>query len=205
MMTVLVANRGEIARRVFRTAKRMGLRTVAVYSDADSGAPFVREADVAIRIGPAAARDSYLNIPSIVAAAREAGATLIHPGYGFLSEQASFAEAVAAAGLTFVGPSPDVLRRIGDKAEAKAVAEQAGVPVLPGYRGADQRDEAFAAAATGTGYPVMLKPAAGGGGIGMQPLEREAGPGDGRPRGRPPPPAACRDEGASLESAGERH
>src|SRR5438552_7065631 len=166
MMTVLVANRGEIARRVFRTAKRMGLRTVAAYSDADLSAPFVREADAAIRIGPAPARDSYLNVASIVAAAREAGATLIHPGYGFLSEQAAFAEAVAAAGLTFVGPSPDVLRRIGDKAEAKAVAEQAGVPVLPGYRGSDQRDEAFAAATTRIGYPVMLKPAAGGGGIG---------------------------------------
>src|SRR5258708_2737317 len=204
MMTVLVANRGEIARRVFRTAKRMGLRTVAVYSDADSGAPFVREADVAIRIGPAAARDSYLNIPSIVAAAREAGATLIHPGYGFLSEQASFAEAVAAAGLTFVGPSPDVLRRIGDKAEAKAVAEQAGVPVLPGYRGADQRDEAFAAAATGTGYPVMLKPAAGGGGIGMQLVKNEADLRDALARARRTARAAFGDERLILERAVER-
>src|ERR1700716_709315 len=146
MMTVLVANRGEIARRVFRTARRMGLRTIAVYSDADATAPFVREADSAIRIGPAAARDSYLNIASIVAAARDGDARLIHPGYGFLAEQAPFAEAVAAAGMTFVGPSADVLRTLGDKAEAKVAAEGAGVPVLPGYRGADQQDDAFASA-----------------------------------------------------------
>src|SRR4030088_694524 len=119
MMTVLVANRGEIARRVFRTATRMGLRTVAVYSDADATAPFVREADRAIRIGPANARDSYLNVESIVAAARESDAGLIHPGYGFLAEQAPFAEAIVAAGMTFVGPSPAVVRTLGDKAEAK--------------------------------------------------------------------------------------
>src|SRR5256885_7301365 len=165
MMTVLVANRGEIARRVLRTARRMGLRTVAVYSDADAEAPFVGEADAAVRIGPAPPRDSYLNVASIVAAARESQATLLHPGYGFLSEQAAFAEAVAAAGVTFVGPSPDVLRRLGDKVEAKAAAEAAGVPVIPGYRGADQRDEAFSRAAKAVGYPGMLKPAAGGGGI----------------------------------------
>src|SRR5690348_16974198 len=162
MMTVLVANRGEIARRIFRTAKRMGLRTVAVYSDADADAPFVREADTAVRIGPAPARDSYLNVESVIAAARESDAGLIHPGYGFLSEQAAFADAAAAAGITFVGPSPDVLRRLGDKAEAKAAAERAGVPVVPGYRGADQQDGAFATAAATVGYPVMLKPAAGG-------------------------------------------
>src|SRR2546423_14466003 len=128
MMTVLVANRGEIARRVFRTAKKMGLRTVAVHSDADAEAPFVREADLAVRIGPPPARDSSLNVPSVIAAARESEAPLVHPGYGFLSEQAGFAEAVAAAGMTFVGPSPDVLRRLGDKAAAKGAAERAGVP-----------------------------------------------------------------------------
>jgi len=204
MMTVLVANRGEIARRVFRTAKRMGLRTVAVYSDADADAPFVREADVAFRIGPAPARDSYLNIPSIIAAAGEANATLIHPGYGFLSEQAAFAEAVAAAGLSFVGPSPEVLRRIGDKAEAKTVAEQAGVPILPGYRGADQRDEAFAAAATRIGYPVMLKPAAGGGGIGMQLVTSAADLRDALARARRTARAAFGDERLILERAVER-
>ena len=204
MMTVIVANRGEIARRVFRTAKRIGLRTVAVYSDADAAAPFVREADVAIRIGAAPARDSYLNSPSIIAAAREAGATLIHPGYGFLSEQAAFADAVAAAGMTFVGPSPDVLRRIGDKSEAKAVAEQAGVPVLPGYRDADQRDEAFLVAASRVRYPVMLKPAAGGGGIGMQLVPTEAGLRDALARARRTARAAFGDERLILERAVER-
>ncbi len=200
-MTVLVANRGEIARRIFRTAKRMGLRTVAVYSDADADAPFVREADTAIRIGPAPARDSYLNIPSVVAAARESDAGLIHPGYGFLSEQAAFADAVAAAGMTFVGPSPDVLRRLGDKAEAKAAAERAGVPVVPGYRGADQRDDAFASAASTVGYPVMLKPAAGGGGIGMQHVAHDADLRDALARARRTARAAFGDERLILERA----
>jgi acetyl-CoA/propionyl-CoA carboxylase biotin carboxyl carrier protein len=204
MMTVLVANRGEIARRIFRTAKRMGLRTVAVYSDADAAAPFVREADRAIRIGPAPARDSYLNIASIVAAARESGARLIHPGYGFLSEQAQFAEAVAAAGMTFVGPSPEVLRRLGDKAAAKDAAEGAGVPVVPGYRGADQQDDAFAAAAKAVGYPVMLKPAAGGGGIGMQLVTRDADLREALARARRTARAAFGDERLILERAVER-
>jgi acetyl-CoA/propionyl-CoA carboxylase, biotin carboxylase, biotin carboxyl carrier protein len=204
MMTVLVANRGEIARRVFRTAKRMGLRTVAVYSDADAAAPFVHEADAAIRIGPAPARDSYLSIPSVVAAARESDAALIHPGYGFLSEQAVFAEAVAAAGMTFVGPSPNVLRRLGDKAEAKAAAERAGVPVVPGYRGTDQQDDAFAKAARSVGYPVMLKPAAGGGGIGMQLVTRDAELSEALARARRTARAAFGDERLILERAIER-
>jgi acetyl-CoA/propionyl-CoA carboxylase, biotin carboxylase, biotin carboxyl carrier protein len=204
MMTVLVANRGEIARRIFRTAKRMGLRTVAVFSDADADAPFVREADTAIRIGPAPARDSYLNIPSVVAAARESDAGLIHPGYGFLSERAVFAEAVAAAGLTFVGPSPDVLRTLGDKAEAKAAAERAGVPVVPGYRGTDQQDDAFAKAARSVGYPVMLKPAAGGGGIGMQLVTRDAELSAALARARRTARAAFGDERLILERAIER-
>jgi acetyl-CoA/propionyl-CoA carboxylase biotin carboxyl carrier protein len=204
MMTVLVANRGEIARRIFRTAKRMGLRTVAVYSDADADAPFVREADSAIRIGPAPARDSYLNIPSVIGAARETDAGLIHPGYGFLSEQAAFAEACAAAGITFVGPSPEVLRRLGNKAEAKAAAERAGVPVVPGYRGADQRDEAFAKAASTVGYSVMLKPAAGGGGIGMQLVTKDADLPDALARARRTARAAFGDERLILERAIER-
>jgi acetyl-CoA/propionyl-CoA carboxylase, biotin carboxylase, biotin carboxyl carrier protein len=204
MMTVLVANRGEIARRIFRTAKRMGLRTVAVYSDADADAPFVREADTAIRIGPAPARDSYLNVPSVIAAGRESDAGLIHPGYGFLSERAAFAEAVAAAGLTFVGPSPEVLRRLGDKAEAKAAAERAGVPVVPGYRGADQQDGAFATAASTVGYPVMLKPAAGGGGIGMQLVAKDADLRDALARARRTARAAFDDERLILERAIER-
>jgi acetyl-CoA/propionyl-CoA carboxylase biotin carboxyl carrier protein len=204
MMTVLVANRGEIARRVFRTARRMGLRTVAVYSDADAEAPFVREADTAIRIGAAPAHDSYLNAGSILAAARECGAGLIHPGYGFLSERAEFAEAVAAAGLTFVGPSPAVLRMLGDKAAAKAAAEHAGVPVLPGYRGTDQTDAAFVRAAKATGYPVMLKPAAGGGGIGMQLVTAEKGMHDALARARRTAQAAFGDERLILERAIER-
>ncbi len=204
MMTVLVANRGEIARRVFRTAKRLGLRSVAVYSDADATAPFVRDADTAIRIGPASARDSYLNVASIVAAARESDARLIHPGYGFLSEQAPFAEAVAAAGMTFVGPSPEVLRRLGDKAEAKAAAERAGVPVLPGYRGADQQDDAFAKAAKAVGYPVMLKPAAGGSGIGMLSVTRDADLREALARARRTARGAFGDERLILERAIER-
>ena len=204
MMTVLVANRGEIARRVFRTAKRMGFRTVAVYSDADAAAPFVREADSAIRIGPAPARDSYLNIASVIAAARESDAGLIHPGYGFLSEQAAFADAVAAGGMTFVGPSAAVLRTLGDKAEAKAAAERAGVPVVPGYRGVDQQDEVFANAATSVGYPVMLKPAAGGGGIGMQLVRGAADLPEALARARRTARAAFGNERLILERAIER-
>jgi acetyl/propionyl-CoA carboxylase alpha subunit len=173
--TVLVANRGEIARRIFRTAKRMGMRTVAVYSDADAALPFVREADVAIRIGPAPAAESYLAIDRVIAAAREAKADLVHPGYGFLAERPAFASAVDAAGIRLVGPPARVLQSLGDKGEAKAIAERAKVPVLPGYRGAAQNDDAFIAAARSVGYPVMIKPLAGGGGIGMQTvrLERE--------------------------------
>ena len=173
MTTLLVANRGEIARRIIRTAKRMGMRTVAVYSDADAALPFVREADVALRLGPAPARDSYLASDLIIAVARETGADLLHPGYGFLSERPSFASAVEAAGVRFVGPPVSVLAALGDKAVAKAMAERAKVPVLPGYRGDDQSDEAFIAAARVTGYPVMIKPVAGGGGIGMQAVRDE--------------------------------
>ena len=173
MTTVLVANRGEIARRIFRTAGRMGMRTVAVYSDADAGLPFVREADVAIRIGPAPASESYLAIDRVIAAAREAKVELVHPGYGFLSERPEFASAVDAAGMRFVGPPPSVLQSLGDKAEAKAIAERAKVPVLPGYRGEDQSDDAFVSAARSVGYPVMIKPVAGGGGIGMQTVRAE--------------------------------
>ena len=173
MTTLLVANRGEIARRIFGTARRMGMRTVAVYSDADAGLPFVREADVAVRIGPAPASESYLAIDRVIAAAREAKVELVHPGYGFLSERPEFASAVDAAGMRFVGPPPSVLQSLGDKAEAKAIAERAKVPVLPGYRGEDQSDDAFVSAARSVGYPVMIKPVAGGGGIGMQTVRAE--------------------------------
>jgi len=201
MTTILVANRGEIARRIFRTARRMGLRTVAVYSDADARAPFVREADAAVRIGPAPARESYLAIDRIVAAANDTRAELIHPGYGFLSEQAAFAEPVEAAGIRFVGPPADVLRLAGDKAAAKDAAERADVPVLPGYRGADQRDDAFLSAARSAGYPVMVKPAAGGGGIGMQLVTGEAGLRDALARARRTATAAFGDERLILERA----
>ncbi|MEX2227999.1 MAG: biotin carboxylase N-terminal domain-containing protein, partial [Dehalococcoidia bacterium] len=202
--TVLVANRGEIASRVFRTARRLGMRTVAAYSDADAGLPFVRDADQAIRIGPPPARESYLDVERIVAAAREAGADLVHPGYGFLAEDPRLASALAAAGITFVGPPAGVLAALGDKARAKAIAEQAEVPVLPDERGADQRDEAFLAAARRIGYPVMVKPVAGGGGIGMQLVAAEAGLRDALARARRQAAAAFGDERVFIERAIER-
>ena len=204
MTTVLVANRGEIARRVIRTVRRMGLRAVAVYSDADVGLPFVAEADAAIRIGPAPAGDSYLDAGRVIAAAAEAGAGLVHPGYGFLSERAAFAQAVAAAGMRFVGPSPAVLRRVGDKAAAKTIAQEAGVPILPGYQGEDQRDETFIAAADRTGYPIMLKPAAGGGGIGMQLVATAAEMREALSRARRTARGAFGDERLILERAVRR-
>ena len=204
MTTLLVANRGEIARRIFRTARRMGMRTVAVYSDADAALPFVREADAAIRIGPAPAADSYLAIGRIIAAAREAKAELIHPGYGFLAERPEFASAVDAAGMRFVGPPPSVLQSLGDKAEAKAIAERVKVPVLPGYRGDDQSDHAFIRAARSVGYPVMIKPVAGGGGIGMQTVKEEPQLRDALARARRIATSAFGDERLLLERLAER-
>jgi 3-methylcrotonyl-CoA carboxylase alpha subunit len=172
--TLLIANRGEIACRIIRTAKTMGLRTVAVYSEADKDARHVRMADSAVCIGPAAARESYLNSSAILQAAARSEAQAIHPGYGFLSENAAFAEAVTAAGLVFVGPPASAIRAMGDKAKAKQLMTKAGGPLLPGYDGEDQSDAAFIAAADKTGFPVILKPSAGGGGKGMQ-IVREAG------------------------------
>jgi acetyl/propionyl-CoA carboxylase alpha subunit len=197
--TLLVANRGEIARRIFRTARRMGMRTVAVYSDADAGLPFVREADTALRIGPAPAPQSYLAIDRVIAAAREAKAELVHPGYGFLSERPEFASAVDAAGMRYVGPPPSVLQSLGDKGEAKAIAERAKVPVLPGYRGEDQGDDAFIKAARSVGYPVMIKPIAGGGGIGMQTVKEEPQLRDALARARRIATSAFGDERLLLE------
>ena len=204
MTTLLVANRGEIARRIFRTARRMGLRTVAVYSDADIRLPFVREADAAIRIGPAPATESYLAIDRVIAAAREAKADLVHPGYGFLAERPEFASAVDAAGMRFVGPPPSVLRSLGDKAEAKTIAERVKVPVVPGYRGDDQSDEAFLRAARSVHYPVMIKPVAGGGGIGMQTVREESQLRDALARARRVATAAFGDERILLERLVER-
>ncbi|MEZ4316813.1 MAG: biotin carboxylase N-terminal domain-containing protein [Myxococcota bacterium] len=166
--TLLVANRGEIARRVFRTARQLGIRTVAIYSDADAGLSFVEEADRAVRIGPPAASDSYLDAARILEAARQTGADAIHPGYGFLSERAAFARAVLDAGLTWIGPSPDAIDAMGDKARARQLAVKHGVPVVPGYDGAAQDLDTFRAAAERIGFPVLLKAAAGGGGRGMR-------------------------------------
>ena len=166
--TVLIANRGEIAVRVMAGVQQLGATAVAVYSDVDADAMHVRAADRAILIGPAPARDSYLNIPRIIAAAREAGAEAIHPGYGFLSENAEFAQACADAGIVFIGPPPDAIRLMGSKTAAKRAVEQAGVPTVPGYMGAARDTQTLEREAARVGYPIMLKAAAGGGGKGMR-------------------------------------
>jgi propionyl-CoA carboxylase alpha chain/3-methylcrotonyl-CoA carboxylase alpha subunit len=181
--SVLVANRGEIARRVFRTARRMGLRTIAVYSDADAEAPHVREADDAVRLGLAPARESYLDPERVLEAARRSGAQAIHPGYGFLSENADFAEAVTATGLVWIGPPPAAIRAMGLKDSAKRLMAAAGVPVTPGYLGEDQSPAHLAKEAAATGFPVLVKAVAGGGGKGMKRVD------------------AAKDFGAALASA----
>ena len=172
--TLLIANRGEIACRIARTARRMGIVSVAVHSDADADALHVRACDLAVRIGPAPARESYLNIAAILDAARRTGADAVHPGYGFLSENAAFAESCAQAGLVFVGPSPAAIRAMGSKSAAKALMEQAGVPLLPGYHGAEQDPALLAAEAARIGFPVVIKAVAGGGGRGMRVVDRAA-------------------------------
>jgi 3-methylcrotonyl-CoA carboxylase alpha subunit len=166
--TLLIANRGEIACRVIRTARAMGLRTVAVYSEADSSAMHVAEADEAVLLGPARARDSYLNIERVLEAARASGADAIHPGYGFLSENAEFAEACARAGAVFVGPTAAMMTAMGSKSGSKALMEKAGVPLVPGYHGEAQDDATLAKAAEKVGFPVLVKASAGGGGRGMR-------------------------------------
>ena len=170
---LLIANRGEIACRVMTTARRLGIRTVAVYSEADAKARHVGLADEAFLIGPPPAAESYLNIDAILAAAQRGGAQAIHPGYGFLAENADFAEAVEAAGLVFVGPPPAAIRAMGSKSEAKAIMEKSGVPLVPGYHGADQGAAHLKKAADKIGYPVMIKASAGGGGKGMRLVERK--------------------------------
>ena len=166
--TVLIANRGEIACRIIRTARRLGVRTVAVYSEADATARHVRLADAAVCIGPAAARESYLNIERIVAAAKETGAQAIHPGYGFLSENEEFAQACVANGLVFIGPPVAAIRAMGSKSAAKALMEKAGVPLVPGYHGDNQEAGFLANEAARIGWPVLIKASAGGGGKGMR-------------------------------------
>jgi 3-methylcrotonyl-CoA carboxylase alpha subunit len=170
---LLIANRGEIACRVIRTAHRLGIRTVAIYSDADDEALHVALADEAIRIGPASAADSYMSIKRIIEEARSVAADAIHPGYGFLSENADFAEAVEAAGMVFVGPSAEAIRAMGLKDAAKTLMERAGVPVVPGYHGDAQDADFLAGQAAEIGYPVLIKARAGGGGKGMRRVERQ--------------------------------
>ena len=165
--TVLVANRGEIAVRVMKTLRSMGIRTVAVYSDADEGARHVQEADVAVRLGPASARESYLSIERVVAAAKETGAEAVHPGYGFLAENADFAQALADNGIVFIGPPVAAVQVMGDKISAKQTVARAGVPVVPGRTEPGMTDADLIAAADEVGYPVLVKPSAGGGGKGM--------------------------------------
>ena len=207
MRSLLVANRGEIARRILRTARRLGIRTIAVHSDVDATAPFVREADVAIAIGPAPARESYLRADRIIAAARETGAEAIHPGYGFLSENPAFAEAVEAAGLIWVGSPPAAIRAMGLKDAAKALMMAAGVPVTPGYMGDDQSPARLHAEADAIGYPVLIKAVAGGGGKGMRRVETSAEFLDALDACRREAVAAFKDDRVLLEKyvLGPRH
>ncbi|HXU34923.1 MAG TPA: acetyl-CoA carboxylase biotin carboxylase subunit [Blastocatellia bacterium] len=165
---ILIANRGEIAVRVMRTCRSMGISTVAVYSDADARSPHVRLADEAVHIGPAPSKDSYLNVQKIIDAAKRTKADAIHPGYGFLSENADFAEACEAAGLTFIGPAPEVIRKMGLKNTARQIMSSAGVPVVPGYDGEDQSPAVLHEKAMTIGLPVLIKASAGGGGKGMR-------------------------------------
>ena len=170
--TLLIANRGEIACRVIRSCRRLGIRTVAVYSEADADAQHVRLADEAWPIGGPRPQDSYLRGDAILEVARNSGAQAIHPGYGFLSENADFADAVEAAGLVFIGPPGPVHRAMGDKKGARRLMAAAGVPVVPGYDGDDQQDERLLAEAGRIGWPVMIKPSRGGGGKGMRVVTR---------------------------------
>lgn len=173
MRTLLIANRGEIAARIQHTARRLGLGTVAVYSDADEGAPWVRQADRAVRLGAAPASASYLNSQAILRACALTGADAVHPGYGFLSENADFAQQVLDAGLTFIGPTPAAIRAMGLKREAKAIAASRGVPLVPGREGGDQSTAQLRAQALDLGLPIILKPSAGGGGKGMHIVRTE--------------------------------
>ena len=165
---ILVANRGEIAVRVLRTARRLGIRTVAVYSEADARALHVERADEAVCIGPAPAAQSYLRGDTIIEVARRSGAEAIHPGYGFLSENAAFAAGCGAAGIAFIGPPVEAIRAMGSKSESKQLMSGAGVPLVPGYHGESQSLATLAAAAAEIGYPVLVKASSGGGGKGMR-------------------------------------
>ena len=165
---ILIANRGEIACRVIRTCRRMGIKTVAVYSDADARAPHVRMADEAVRLGPPPASESYLMAELMIDACKATGAEAVHPGYGFLSERASFAKALAKAGIAFIGPPPKAIAAMGDKIESKKLAKKAGVNVVPGYLGDIATTDEAVNIAKDIGFPVMMKASAGGGGKGMR-------------------------------------
>jgi 3-methylcrotonyl-CoA carboxylase alpha subunit len=188
---ILIANRGEIACRVIKTARRMGIRTVAVYSEADANARHVRLADEAVLLGPAAARESYLVADKILDAARRTGAQAVHPGYGFLSENADFADACAASGITFIGPPASAIRAMGSKSEAKKLMGKAAVPLTPGYHGDDQTPALLHREADQIGYPALIKAAAGGGGKGMRLVERS--------EDFPDALASCKREAADLQ------
>jgi len=198
---ILIANRGEIALRIMRTARRMGYGVVAVYSDADRDALHVREADQAVRIGEAQPTESYLNIGAIIAAAKASGAGAVHPGYGFLAENEKFAQACRDAGLVFIGPSPDAILAMGNKAGAKEIMSRAGVPVVPGYQGADQGDAALLTEAGKIGFPVMIKAVAGGGGRGMRLVSGAAAFPDALRSARSEAKAAFGDGAVILERA----
>lgn len=205
--SLLIANRGEIAHRIIRTARALGIRTIAVHSDVDAGMPFVREADEAVMIGPAPARESYLAGTRILEAARKTGAAAIHPGYGFLSENAEFAEAVEKAGLVWVGAPPAAIRAIGLKDAAKRLMQKAGVPVTPGYMGNDQSAERLQTEATKIGYPVLIKAVAGGGGKGMRRVDDAGAFADALVSCRREAAASFGDDRALIEKyiSGPRH
>jgi acetyl-CoA carboxylase biotin carboxylase subunit len=201
---LLIANRGEIAVRIVRACRELGIQTVAVYSEADAGARHVREADMTVALGPAPARDSYLDAAKIVEAARKAGADAIHPGYGFLSERAMFARACEDAGLIFVGPPASALEAMGQKIGARRIMASAGVPLVPGETPHDQSDQAIQAAIDRVGYPVLIKPAAGGGGIGMKVARANADVGDAVSAARRESKAAFGDDTVYIEKLIER-
>src|SRR5689334_16545627 len=201
---ILIANRGEIALRVLRACKELGIQTVAVHSTADADAMHVRFADESVCIGPPAAKDSYLNIPSILSACEITGADAVHPGYGFLSENARFAEILAEHGVEFIGPKPDHIRLMGDKIEAKRTAKKLGIPVVPGSDGAISSGSEGAKIASAIGYPVLIKASAGGGGRGMKVVRAEAELSTALPTARSEAKAAFGDDAVYMEKYLER-
>ena len=201
---VLIANRGEIAVRIIRACREAGIGSVAVFSDVDASALYVRLADRAVRIGPAAPAESYLSIPALIAAAQQTKADAVHPGYGFLSERAAFASACETAGIVFIGPPADVIDRMGSKIAARQLMERAGVPVVPGETPADQSDGGIIAAARSIGYPVLVKASAGGGGKGMRTARDEREAVDGIPAARREATAAFGDGTLYVERLIER-